>query len=107
MIIWNHLAHISAVTPLSFTDALTDENEDAITGAAAKLACQMRTSGGTLIDSFTITETDTPGTYKFDAQGDTSKYPIGTHLLDIEYRPRCCFVNGYVFITIAPDQTHD
>ena len=92
---------------LSFTDALTDENDAAIIGAEAKLACQMRTSGGTLIDSFTITEI-TPGTYKFDAQGDTSKYPIGTHLLDIEYTdPGVVSSTDTFSITIAPDQTHD
>ena len=93
---------------LSFTDALTDENEDAITGAEAKLACQMRTSGGTLIDSFTITETDTPGTYKFDAQGDTDEYPLGTHLLDIEYTDGDVVSSTETFsITIIQDQTRD
>ena len=68
---------------LGFYANLTDTAGEPLTGKAAVLRSQVRTSFGTLLAELPITEdSETPGRYYLRA--DTEEWPTGTHLCDIE-----------------------
>lgn len=61
------------------------------------IASQLRTAGGTLVDTFTTAITDAvAGTYTIteSASGVTEDWPVGRHEMDIEY-----IVGGQVIST--------
>lgn len=91
---------------LAFYAALKDESGNPITGSTAYLTSQIRTRSDKLIDTFTITETDTPGTYLFKA-GDTSAYPLGELDMDIKFSNGSVSFSGDYTMTIVRPQTHE
>ena len=91
---------------LSFYAAITDvETGKPVVTDISNIKSQIRTRMGKLIDSFIISSTDTEGKY-FLRSEDTSKYPIGTHEIDIQITDNDVTISTETFtITIVQDVT--
>jgi hypothetical protein len=70
---------------LGFYAVLTDESGLPVPGIAANLKSQVRDNQDVLVADLTITEDATiPGKYLLQCS-DTSNWPVGTMLLDIQW----------------------
>jgi len=66
----------------AFYANITDDDGMPVTSMADKLRSQIRTSLDGLVAELTVTETQVPGQYLFEA-GPTDTWPVGTLYIDI------------------------
>lgn len=66
----------------AFYANITDDGGAPVIGLADKLRSQIRTSLDELVAELTVTETQVPGQYLFEA-GPTDTWPVGTLYIDI------------------------
>ena len=70
---------------LSYTITVVDENDDPLDTPVANIRSEIRTENGALVDSLTIADTTTVGTYLLTAKKSGNDYPLGNLYTDIQF----------------------
>ncbi|MDD3039750.1 hypothetical protein [Bacteroides sp.] len=87
-----------------FSCILTDDAGTPLSGKALNIKCEIRDVEKTLLKSFTITESDTPGTYLF--RSGTADWQKRQAYMDIQYTEDGIIVSSEtILIVLREDVT--